>query len=157
RMQADERTADTVGEDAADDRVHDGGPHEVGRDRQRAAAERDGERSREPPQDTDERDERDYGVQQAGGERERAAGERPQILGDTLVRVVGLAAGALEAIVRAAREPAVQEVMREPPAPTHLQHLRQVLSVDSRDDESRGEDAEATELPREGCGVALLE
>src|SRR5215469_18079641 len=47
--------------------------------------------------------------------------------------------------------------MREPPAPTHLQHLRQVLSVNSRDDESRGEDAEATELPRKGCGVALLE
>jgi hypothetical protein len=135
RVEADERAADAVGDEAAAERVDNRGPYQRGRNVERLAAERDRERRGQRPQNTDEGEESDGRVQQPARERERPARDQLEVFGDTLIGVVGAAVDALEMVVGAVTEPTAEEFVGEPPPPPHLERLGQVLPVDRRDDE----------------------
>ena len=150
-VEADQRAADAVREQAADERVRDGDPHhEAGN---RRAEER--EALRQVPQDHDEPCERDHGRKQPDAELERLVDEEAQILGDALVRIVDAAVGELQPVIGAVAKPLGEEVLVEPGTPLDLQHLLQVDPVDAGDDPEHGDDGEAQEL-REEPGLVLL-
>ena len=145
-VHAHERPADAVGEPGADDRVEERGPNHVARDGDEKAADGQGHRAGEAPQDGDEGDQRDHGAHAPDPEPQRAGHEKPQVFCDALVRVVGLAAGELHAIVRRVLEPFPEVPLGQPAPPADLQHLVQVELVHGHDDEAARQPREAEEL-----------
>jgi hypothetical protein len=77
--------------------------------------------------------------------------------GDALVGVVGASVGHFEAVVHVLAEPAFEEAARQPHAPAHLQHQREVATVDRPDDVQRDDDAELEQQRTEGREVLVLE
>ena len=121
------------------------------------AAEGDGERSREPPEDRHEGDQRHHRSQAADGESEGAGDQEANVLGDALVGVVGLTRHELHAVIGAVGQPGAEVALGEPAPPADLEHLGQVELVDGHDDVQAREPGEADELVDEDRVILVLQ
>ncbi len=156
-IQFHQRLADPVRQAGADSGIDDGEPDHVAGNLVFRAAKRDGEIARQAPQDAEEGDQRDHGIHQAERQAERIGREQPQILGDALVRVVGIQAQHLHVVIALVAQPVAQPVFGQPLAPADLQHLLQVVAIDRDDDEGGGNGAEGEQQGLEGIEILLLQ
>lgn len=148
--------AGLVGHVGADQRVDRGGPDHVAGNHEAGAAQRDGRRARDRPEDHDEGEQRDHRREQVERQRQRAGGERIQVVGDPLVGVVGQPV-ALDAVEGAVAEPVVERLGGDPLPPAETQQLSQVAAVDGDDDEGERIAGEDHQQVRHLGGVLLLQ
>ena len=120
-------------------------------------------RRRQRPQDDGEGAERHDRIQQAEPDRQdahavrSAVDEQPDVLGDTLVGVVGGVAQKLHAIVIGAGQPVIQICPRHPAPPADLQPLIEIELIDGEQDEGPRQHAKITELIDEGVPIPVLQ
>ena len=163
KVQANQRAANVVRDDAAKHAVHHRHPHHEAGNHNLVAVEAEGKTARERPQNTHKADQRDHRVEQAHGQTHRVAGEEVHVLGDALVRVVGrLVAVAgearqLQVVESLVGQPAVDVMHRHPGAPAHFQQLRQIEAVDRDHDEAKRQVGEAPQLAPEHRRVLVLQ
>ena len=117
----DQRTADEVGEH------RDGGGVEHRRDGDVAgnpyagAADVDRQRPADPEQDADERHRGQQGVDEADGELHHRLGGQAQVVGDAIFGIDLLLVGDRQPVVALLRQPARQQLARQPLPPLDLQ------------------------------------
>src|SRR6185312_2367086 len=111
---------------------------------------------RQRPQDDRERAERYDRTEQSDTDIQRPVDEHLNVLGDTLVGIVGGVAEQLHAVVIGVAEPVVEVGSRHPAAPADLQPLVQIKLIDREKNVERGEDAEIHQLMNERVPVLVL-
>jgi len=162
-VQPDQRTADEMGDHGAHDGVPQRQPDHRADDLVGGAAGREREIARQRPEQADEAQERDHGIQQAHRERHRRAGEHLHVFLDTLVGVVrrgAVLAGVarqFQVIEGAVRHPARQVAARHPGAPAQLQQLRHIELEHLHRDVEEGDPAEHPHFAPEGDHVLGLQ
>ena len=156
-VQTYEGTTDPVGQPGAAKGVQERDPYHVAGQDEREAADRDGEPSGEAPEDRHEGCQGDDGAQASNEEREGVGDEELNVLGNALVRVVGLVCDELHTIVGAVGQPGAEVAFGEPAAPADLEHLIEIELVDREHDEHAHEPADPDELLAKHHRVLCLE
>ena len=123
-----------MGQPCADHCISQGDPDHIARDRDAECLDGAGQ----SPQDHHETTQRDNVGQQAEPKRQAGVGEVPQVLGDTLVGVVGADRGAVagqaDIVIGSIRQPLGQELAGQPTSPADLQQLMHIHRIDPQDD-----------------------
>src|SRR6185312_1352799 len=153
-----QRAADLEGEPGSADGVDDREPqHVAGNGDAAPGAQRDGQRSRQRPQDRHEGEQRHRRTEKAQRQSEAGAGEAVEILGDALVGIVGPAIEDLHAVIGALIEPGIEIAARQPAPPADLQHLLEIGLVDDEDDPQRRENREDEQLLEKAALIVILQ
>ena len=144
-------------EQGAEDRVDERRPHQIAGNGKVDAGDMQRCRVREPPQNDNERKQRDDRGEQPDANIQSLLDETPDIVGDALVRVVGRIALELHLVVGRAIEPFAQIVTRQPLSPANLEPLIEIELVDGERHAGAREQGEDAKFPNEAVPVALLE
>ena len=156
-VESDEFAADEVDADRAEHRVEQREPEHVAVDDELMAADRHGEGTRKIPEHDAESAERRNLLEDADEQLQRQRDELVDVLADSLVRVIRIAAQDLQAVVDLVLHPAVEIAVRHPGPPFDLEHLAQVDRVDREDDVEEGQPRELTNEWPERLRLILLQ
>ena len=156
-VQSDKLSSDKMDKDTANACVEERQPEHIAVDSECFASNRNGERSGEVPQNDGECAECCDLFQCADKECQGQRNELINILTDTLIGVVRIAAEHLQTVVDLSVHPAREVVLRHPCTPADCQHLPQIDGVDGNDDVKKSESCERTDERPEGSQVVRLE
>ena len=138
-------------------RVEEGQPEHIAVDRKLCGADGNGDRAREVPEYDGKCAERRQLLEDADEQRQRERYELIDVLADTLVGVVRVAAQDLQAVVDLSVHPARQVLLRHPCTPVDCQHLTEIDGVDGNDNIDEREARELTDERPERCPVIRLQ
>ena len=112
---------------------------------------------RQRPQDADEANQQQRGLKQADREAGRELGELAGIFFDTLVGIDAELAGEPEPVGAARHQPAVEQMVRQPFAQPHLEHLLHPGLADHHRQQHADDAEEDQQLVAEIAELALLQ
>lgn len=147
-----------VGKPGADDRIGQGRPYQVAVHMEGAAEEDKGQGLRQGPEDKDEAEDGGHRPKEAGHEGQGAGGKKVDVFGNTLIRVVGAAAGKhFQPVEHLPGSPAGKVLFRHPPPPAESQGLLQVVGIHGKGNVSEGDGGEADKAMIYGAAVIILQ
>ena len=143
--------------DRAENGIDEREPEHVAVDDELMTAERHRECTRKIPEHDAECAERRQLLEEAQQQLERQRDELIDVLADTLIRVVRVAAEHLQAVVDLMLHPACEIPVRHPRPPADLEHLPQVDCIDRNDDVEERERCELADERPEALLRILLQ
>ena len=114
----------------AESRIEEGQPEHIAVDGELCAADGDGDDAREVPEDDGECPEGRELLEDADEQRQRQGDELVDILADSLIGIVRIAAQHLQTVVDLSTHPAREILLRHPRTPVDRQHLPQIDGID---------------------------
>ncbi len=152
-VEPNQRLAHPMRQHAAHPGIQNGDPHHVTGN---GDAEQ-GDRARQHPQHDQKRKQRDQRGDEAEKQIQAAVDETADVVGDALVRVVGVALPQRHAVMRAAREPVFEKHLGHPAPPVDLQHLQKVLRIHRQRDVEKGVASEIQQQLLERAEILRLQ
>ena len=147
-----------VGNPGPNDRVGQRRPYEVPIHVERGTAQSERQGFRQGPEDEDEAENGGHRPEKAGHERQSTGGEQVDIFRNTLIRVIGTAAGKhFHPVKHLVGCPPGKIFLRHPPPPPEGQSLLQVIGIHGKGNVTEGQGREPHETMVYRFLVIILE